>query len=189
MSYRTSLIHSIQHYQSVSRDELSFRKQFLELLEHPRAFFRDHLPGHITASCWIVDRDRRFTLLTHHAKLNRWLQPGGHADGQEDVLAVAQREGYEETGLTSIQVAHPGIFDLDIHLIPAREEFPEHYHFDIRFLFYASMDETITVSKESRAVVWVPNGDVPRKTANNVSILRMAAKVSQVDGLKSLPAS
>lgn len=176
MAYRDLLIQSIREYQSISRDELTFKKQFLELLEHPRAFFRDHLPGHITASSWIVDKDRRFALLTHHAKLNRWLQPGGHADGNEDVLAVAQREAYEETGLTSLQLVHPGIFDLDIHLIPARDDFPEHYHYDVRFLFQANKDEAITVSSESHAVAWVPNEEVPRKTGNNVSILRMAAK-------------
>lgn len=177
MSYRISLIQSIRNYQSSSRDEQAFRKQFLELLEHPRAFFRDHLPGHITASCWIIDKSGKFALLTHHAKLNRWLQPGGHADGHEDVLAVAQREGYEETGLTSLHVASPDIFDLDIHLIPARGDFPTHYHYDIRFLFHANKDETITVSEESHNVAWVPNYEVPRRTENNESILRMAAKV------------
>lgn len=178
MSNRRALITSLQSYHSNSRDEITFRKQFLELLEHPRAFFRDHMPGHITASSWIIDRSRKFALLTHHAKLNRWLQPGGHADGHEDVLAVAQREAYEETGLTSLHLLQPGIFDLDIHLIPARQDFPEHYHYDVRFLFEASKDESITISEESRALGWIANEDVPRKTGNNVSILRMAQKVT-----------
>lgn len=177
MSSRESLIQSIRLYNPTSRDEQTFKKQFLELLDHPRAFFRDHLPGHITASSWIVDRARKHALLTHHAKLDRWLQPGGHADGHEDVLAVAQREAYEETGLTSLQLLIPGIFDLDIHLIPARGEIPEHYHYDVRFLFQASKDEMITISDESRDLRWIPNTEVPRKTANNVSILRMAQKV------------
>jgi len=176
MPYRTSLIESIRNYHSISRDELNFKKRFLELLEHPRAFYRDHLPGHITASAWIVDKDREFVLLTHHAKLNRWLQPGGHADGQEDVLAVAQREAYEETGLTSLHLVRSDIFDLDIHVIPARGDFPEHFHYDVRFLFHASKDESITVTAESHDVAWISNDQVPRMTGNNVSILRMAAK-------------
>jgi len=180
MSNRESLIHSILRYSPSSRDELTFKKQFLELLEHPRAFFRDHLPGHITASSWIVDRNREYALLTHHAKLDRWLQPGGHADGHEDVIAVAQREAYEETGLTSLQLMIPEIFDLDIHRIPARAEFPEHYHYDVRFLFQASKDEMITISDESKDLRWIANADVPRKTANNVSILRMAQKVENL---------
>ena len=177
MLYRNSLIQSINRYNPDSRDETSFKKQFLELLEQPRAFFRDHLPGHITASSWIIDRDCEYALLTHHAKLNRWLQPGGHADGQEDVLAVAQREAYEETGLTSLQVMLPEIFDLDIHLIPERKDFPEHYHYDVRFLFQANKEELFTISDESRDLAWVANNEVPRKTGNNVSILRMAQKV------------
>src|SRR5687768_5699516 len=180
MSNRDTLVQSIQEYSPNSRDELAFKKRFLELLEHPRAFFRDHLPGHITASSWIVDRDKKFALLTHHTKLNRWLQPGGHADGHEDVLAVAQREAYEETGLTSLHVLLPEIFDLDIHPIPARPDFPEHFHYDIRFLFQANKDESITMSVESRDLAWVANQDIPRKTGNNVSILRMAQKVSLI---------
>lgn len=180
MLYRSSLIQSISRYNPDSRDETSFKKQFLELLEHPRAFFRDHLPGHITASSWIIDRDHQFALLTHHAKLNRWLQPGGHADGQEDVLAVAQREAYEETGLTSLQVISTGIFDLDIHIIPARKDFPEHYHYDIRFLFQGNKEESFTISEESRELAWIPNNEVPRKTGNNVSILRMAQKAKNL---------
>lgn len=180
MPHRRLLIQSIERYDPESRDEVAFKKQFLELLEHPRAFFRDHLPGHITASCWIIDRDKKFALLTHHAKLNRWLQPGGHADGHEDVLAVAQREAYEETGLTSLHVVSPQIFDLDIHPIPARNGFPEHHHYDIRFLFQANKDESVTISEESQELAWIANHEVPRKTANNISILRMAQKVQNL---------
>lgn len=180
MLHRDLLRQSIQHYHPDSRDEVAFRKQFLELLEHPRAFFRDNLPGHITASSWIVDKHRKFALLTHHAKLNRWLQPGGHADGQEDVVAVAQREAYEETGLTSLQLMLPDIFDLDIHLIPARQDFPEHYHFDIRFLFQANKEESIALSGESHDLAWISSDEIPRKTANNISILRMAQKVQNL---------
>jgi NTP pyrophosphohydrolases including oxidative damage repair enzymes len=177
MSHRSSLIQALRAYTSKSRDELAFKKQFLELLEHPRAFFRDHLPGHITASSWIIDKGRNFALLTHHAKLDRWLQPGGHADGHEDVLAVAHREAYEETGLTTLQPLSTEIFDLDIHLIPGRIDFPEHFHYDIRFLFQASMEESVTISEESRDLAWIANEDVPRRTGNNISILRMAQKV------------
>lgn len=180
MPYRDSLIGDIQSYNTNSSDELAFKKQFLELLDHPRAFFRDHLPGHITASSWIVDKSRKFALLTHHAKLNRWLQPGGHADGHEDTLAVAQREAYEETGLTSLQVILPQIFDLDIHVIPERAEFPEHFHYDIRYLFQANIEESISISAESHDIKWISNEEIPHKTKNNVSMLRMAQKVSQM---------
>lgn len=182
MPYRNSLIRSLAEYQSAYSDELVFRKQFLALLEHPRAFHRDHLPGHITASSWIIDRTGQYTLLTHHAKLNRWLQPGGHADGQEDVMAVAQREAYEETGLTSLAPVTPAIFDIDIHSIPARPDFPEHLHYDIRFLLKANMEEAVTITEESHDLAWISNRDIPQKTGNNLSILRMAEKVMKLLG-------
>jgi len=178
MPYRSSLIRSLVEYQSLYAEELAFRKPFLVLLEHPRAFHRDHLPGHITASSWIIDRTGQYSLLTHHAKLNRWLQPGGHADGQEDVIAVAQREAYEETGLTSLSPVTEAIFDIDVHPIPARPDFPEHLHYDIRFLLKANMDEAFTITDESHDLAWIRNGDIPVKTGNNLSILRMAEKVT-----------
>src|SRR5687768_14738782 len=99
MTDRQSLIASLTDYQTLYSEESAFREQFLELLQHPRCFHRDHLPGHITGSAWIIDDTGKFVLLTHHAKLNRWLQPGGHADGDENVVRVALRETEEETGL------------------------------------------------------------------------------------------
>lgn len=174
---RTSLIEALQKYDSPYHEETAFRKQFVELLQHPRAFYRDHLPGHITGSAWIIDPSHEYALLTHHAKLHRWLQPGGHADGQEDVLAVAQREAWEETGLTSIKVLHHGIFDIDIHAIPARPDFPGHLHYDIRFLLVAKKDEPFTISEESKDLAWFGQPEIVQKTGSNQSILRMVEKV------------
>jgi 8-oxo-dGTP pyrophosphatase MutT (NUDIX family) len=177
MTNRGLLIQSIAAYKSAYQEELAFKKRFQELLEHPRAFFRDHLPGHITASAWIIDPTRKYALLTHHAKLHRWLQPGGHADGQEDVLAVAQREAWEETRLMSLKLSGDHIFDLDIHLIPARHDFPEHFHYDVRFLLVANIEETFTISEESKDLAWLSEAEVVQRTGSNQSILRMAEKV------------
>jgi 8-oxo-dGTP pyrophosphatase MutT (NUDIX family) len=165
-----SLIEALKGYQSRYEAEQRFRTRFIELLSHPRAFFRDHLPGHLTASCWIVDPTRKFVLLTHHAKLNRWLQPGGHADGEQDLVAVARKEALEETGLTSLKLLSSEIYDIDIHVIPARKEFPEHFHFDVRFLFQADRDERIIISGESHDVAWVPLMDIAAKSQNNLSM-------------------
>ena len=182
MHHRSSLIRAIADHQSAYAEERDFKKQFLVLLEHPRAFFRDHLPGHITASSWVVDRTGKFVLLTHHAKLDRWLQPGGHADGQEDVMAVAQREAYEETGLTSLEPVMPAIFDLDIHPIPERAGFPAHLHYDVRFLFAANKDEAFTVTGESHDLAWIANEDIGEKSGNNPSMMRMTEKARAISG-------
>jgi 8-oxo-dGTP pyrophosphatase MutT (NUDIX family) len=101
---------------------------------HANCFERSLRIGHITGSAWIVDRGRTHALLTHHRKLNKWLQLGGHADGDPDILRVALREAREESNLDAIRPVSEDIFDVDIHVIPARGAEPEHLHYDVRFL-------------------------------------------------------
>jgi 8-oxo-dGTP pyrophosphatase MutT (NUDIX family) len=173
---RKELTHSLERYRTDFQEELRFVTQFLELLQSPRSFHRDHLPGHITASAWIIDENKTHTLLLRHAKLNKWLQPGGHADGDENILNVATREVNEETGLTNLALLVPGIFDLDIHPIPARKDFPEHLHYDIRFAFIASQQDELKISDESHDLKWVKLTEVPEITQQNLSILRMIEK-------------
>ena len=178
---REELAQFLKRYHTTFQEELRFVTQFLDLLQSPRSFHRDHLPGHITASAWIVDERKTHALLIHHAKLNKWLQPGGHADGDEDVLNVATREVEEETGLTELVLLVPGIFDLDIHPIPARKDFPEHLHYDIRFAFIASQQEELKISDESNDLKWVKLTEVPGITQQNASILRMIQKTLGTD--------
>ena len=157
--------------------------------QHPDCFDRALLIGHITGSAWIVSPDRQQTLLIHHRKLDRWLQPGGHADGDPDVAAVALREAQEETGLTTLAlIALPGnntgseisqtvpIFDVDIHPIPARNEVPEHLHYDIRFLVEADPAEPLGFSHEINNIRWFPVETVFNYT-DSESILRLIRKM------------
>jgi 8-oxo-dGTP pyrophosphatase MutT (NUDIX family) len=174
------LVEEIRIYPSAFPEELAFRSRFIDLLQHPRAYHRDHLPGHITGSAWIVNPVFSKILLVLHAKLGRWLQPGGHADGEENVLNVALREAEEETGLRKFKVLQPGIFDLDIHPIPARKDFAEHLHYDVRFLLQASEQDELTLSEESTDVKWFPLDELRSATLNNVSIMRMVGKTSNL---------
>jgi 8-oxo-dGTP pyrophosphatase MutT (NUDIX family) len=123
---------------------------------HADCLWRTCLEGHLTASAWIVDTSRTHALLLHHRKLDRWLQPGGHVDGEADLLRAAEREAQEETGLRALHVADPEIFDVDRHHIPARGTEPAHWHFDVRFLLVADSAELLAPSDESREVAWVP---------------------------------
>jgi 8-oxo-dGTP pyrophosphatase MutT (NUDIX family) len=173
---KASLIHQLRSYQSVFKEENQFIPQFLELLQSKDAFQRAHMPGHITGSAWIINKSHDKTLLVHHAKLNKWLQPGGHADGDENVLQVALREAKEETGLTDFKIA-PTLFDIDIHIIPARKDFPAHLHYDIRYLLEAEINEPIVVSEESHDVKWIPLVELEKFTTER-SVLRMKEKVS-----------
>jgi 8-oxo-dGTP pyrophosphatase MutT (NUDIX family) len=179
MTSRAELIESLNKYSTSFNEEKQFIARFLELLKSRDAYQRTHLPGHITGSAFIVDQNREFTLLTHHAKLNKWLQPGGHADGDENVIGVALREAEEETGVKNFKLITPTIFDLDIHLIPARKDFPEHFHYDVRFLFTASKDEPLVITEESHDLGWKKIADIERLTDNNPSMVRMAKKVLQ----------
>jgi len=93
-------------------------------------------------------------VLLHHRKLDRWLQPGGHADGDPDVRAVAWREAREETGLASLVPATEAVYDVDVHDILTRGAEPAHKHYDVRFAFFADRDETPPGNLESHAVRW-----------------------------------
>lgn len=173
-----SLIEELKEYQSNYGPEITFKENFLTLLQHERAFHRDHLPCHITGSTWIVDEQLEYVLLTHHAKLNKWLQPGGHADGDEDVRRVAMREANEETGLTQINFLQTAVFDLDIHPIPERKDFPAHDHYDVRFIVQASRNEPLLITEESHDLQWIHVSKVPTLTEMNPSILRMLEKTT-----------
>jgi 8-oxo-dGTP pyrophosphatase MutT (NUDIX family) len=143
--------------------------------EHEECFERSLLVGHITGSSWIVDRTRGFALLTHHRKLHKWLQLGGHSDGDPDTLRVAMREAREESGLTSVRAVSEDIFDVDIHAIPARGSEPEHFHYDVRFLLEADSAEPLTVSSESKSLAWVEMARVAELNSER-SVMRMVAK-------------
>ncbi len=169
------LILSIKLYESNYKDEHEFCIRFLQLLKNPNCYLRTYLPGHITGSAWIIDETHKYTLLTHHAKLDKWLQPGGHADGNENITAVALLEANEETGLKNIQLLNHKIFDLDIHTIPARNDFPEHLHYDVRFIMQASRKEPLTITEESKDLQWVLLANLEKYTANQ-SIHRMKEK-------------
>lgn len=138
-------------------------------------FERAHAPGHFTGSAWLVSADGHRVLLTHHRKLGRWLQLGGHADGDSDLARVALREAGEESGLADL-VIEPDIFDLDCHRIPARGHEPDHWHYDVRYVVRATGSEEFAVSKESLALAWKSIRDIAGDASTDASLRRMAGK-------------
>lgn len=143
--------------------------------QHPDCLLRSQLQGHLTGSAWVVDAARQRTLLTHHRKLDKWLQLGGHADGDPDLPAVALREAAEESGLTRLRLVDRAIFDLDRHWIPARKDVPAHWHFDLRFMIEADPDEPLIVTDESHDLAWVDLAQVGALNSEE-SMLRMVRK-------------
>lgn len=137
-------------------EEKPFQQQILEFVyQYPNCCDRSLLVGHITASAWIINKENTHALLMHHTKLNKWIQLGGHCEGNTDVLAVALQEACEESGIQSIAAVHTDIFDLDVHSIPARAQEPEHYHYDIRFLLQVTSSEQGVRNHESKALRWI----------------------------------
>lgn len=125
-------------------------------LNKDNIFERNNLQ-HITVSGWIVTKDLSRALLIHHKKLNMWLQPGGHCDGNSNILMVLEKEIKEETGLTNFQII-PTIFDVNIHTIEKDGDVPRHEHFDIRFMVI-TQDENIVLNDESTDYRWITKSE------------------------------
>jgi 8-oxo-dGTP pyrophosphatase MutT (NUDIX family) len=138
-------------------------------------FLRDRLGGHFTASSWLVDRTGSRVLLTHHRKLDRWLQLGGHADGDRDLARVALREAEEESGLTGLSV-EAAIFDLDRHWIPERGDVPGHWHYDVRYVVHCNGSEDYVVGDESHDLAWREIVAIADEAGADASMQRMAGK-------------
>ena len=151
------------------------RVRILEFVQaFPDCFRRSLAVGHVTGSAWVVNPERTHTLLVHHRRLGKWLQPGGHAEDDSDALAVAVREAEEETGLR-VRPVSAAIFDVDAHEIPARKKEPAHVHYDVRYMVEADMTSRVVVSPESRAVEWVRLNQVAAMNTDE-SVLRMVRK-------------
>jgi 8-oxo-dGTP pyrophosphatase MutT (NUDIX family) len=149
--------------------------QFLALLEDPHdPFVRGRLAGHFTSGAWLVSADGARILMTHHRKLGRWLQLGGHADGDRDMARVALKEAEEESGLASLSLEAGAIFDLDRHWIPERHDVPGHWHYDVRYVVRAGVDENYRVSEESHDLAWRPIAALANDADESLS--RMARK-------------
>lgn len=159
-------------------DQRSVVDAFREIATDPRAFERERSEGHFTGSAFVVNRERTHTLLVHHRSLGIWVQPGGHADGERDLRKVAETELVEETGVEQFRLVPDRIFDLDRHEIPANGGVPRHYHYDVRYLVIAPIEQQIRRSAESIDVRWVSFADIDSLT-NEQSVLRMVAKANE----------
>jgi len=190
--HRRPLLEMLARYSERNPAEANVVDRIRALVEsRVDCFERTCRPGHITGAAWILASDRRRCLLTHHRQLDRWLQLGGHADGQSLVEQVALREAREESGMMDFDfVCTDGVLlplDVDVHLIPARHDDAgrliedAHEHHDVRFLLVAHDDQSIRSSNESHEVAWFTPDEILELT-NEESVLRMLRKSLELLG-------
>ena len=159
--------------------EAQSRARMLDLLNvGPTAFDRSHFdPGHFTASAFVLSPGGDSLLLIHHSKLDRWLQPGGHIDPDDASPAdAARRELLEEAGVSHAAPVG-GLFDVDVHPIPAnpKKGEPPHEHFDLRYLFRAG-SQAIAAASDALDAKWVALDAAAR--VEDASVRRAAAKIA-----------
>ena len=177
---KSDLIELLGKYKPDDENEKKYKEQILDFLNENDVFLgKKNQIGHITGSSWIVNYDKTKALLTHHRKLDKWIQLGGHTEEDETILETAMREAQEESGLNSVKCLSEEIFDISIHKFSTILDVPEHFHYDIRFLFEADCDEKIIVSNESKDVKWVSLDRMAEYNADS-SRMRMVKKTNKL---------
>lgn len=176
MPKRNDILIALDKYNPKSLEEQGSKILMIDFIENNKnCFKRENLEGHVTGSAWVASTDGKKVCLMHHKKLNKWLQPGGHCDGEFRVKLVAEKEAKEETGLKSLKAFDGQVFDIDVHVIPEHKGVPEHIHYDIRYVFVADGNEAPVVSDESHDVKWFTLAEAAGMNLDE-SVQRMLAK-------------
>jgi 8-oxo-dGTP pyrophosphatase MutT (NUDIX family) len=164
--------------QSDFEEEILFQRMTLDFVRQNADFYDRNNPlGHLTGSAWVFDAARRNVLLIHHRSLDKWFQPGGHIEpGDGSLHDTSRREIREECGIADAKLLSEGIFDLDVHVIPAKGAFPSHLHYDIRFAFVFESEEAITGNlAEIKEMAWFSLDELKTRPLQQ-SIRRMVLK-------------
>lgn len=171
-----SLTKLLHQYHPTDPWELACKSRMLAFIkQYPNCLDRSLEIGHFTGSAWLLNYNKTHALLMHHTKLDKWLQVGGHCDGNPDILSVTIKEAQEESGIQHITPASTQIFDIDIHVIPASAHNQEHAHYDVRFLLQTNGQEEIVQNRESKELRWISKDRAQLPTTSR-SVVRMFEK-------------
>jgi 8-oxo-dGTP pyrophosphatase MutT (NUDIX family) len=186
MTRSRQLLEQLRAHTPADEVESSHRRAMLDLLAAGDSFSRHHfLPGHFTASCFVLDREGRL-LLHHHKRLGRWLQLGGHVEGDESTREAALREAREESGLYDLDLDEQ-FFDLDVHPIPEGRSEPGHHHFDVRYVARASSGAALRRDPaESNDLAWVSTARAAELMYGEES-RRVLQKIERIVSGRSVP--
>ena len=152
------IIDQIRSYTPFNEQEARDKAVILDYLAaHPGAFFRSDPIAHMTASAWIVNPARSKVVMVYHRIYDSWSWTGGHADGEEDLLAVALRECREETGLQTVRPVSDGIYSLEVLTVDGHEKrgayVSGHLHLNVTYLLEADEEEELKVCEEENSGV------------------------------------
>ena len=177
------LYEEISRYRPVNEREAFDQAVMLRYIrEHPDCLDRTNLIAHFTASIWTVNPERTKTLMVYHNIYNSWSWIGGHADGEEDLAAVALRELREETGVSHGRLVSGDIFSLETLTVEGHEKkgvyVSSHLHLNVTYLAEADECETLTVNaEENQAVRWFTFEDALKASTEPWFVERIYAKL------------
>lgn len=153
-----SLFEKIKNYNPMNQQEEYDKEQMLQFMKNNENYLeRENQIAHFTASMWTVNKARTKTLMVYHNIYNSWSWIGGHADGMEDLCAVAMKELQEETGVKHAKLVSEDIFSLETLTVDGHVKkgvwVPSHLHFNLTYLAEAEESETLIVQKEENSAV------------------------------------
>ncbi len=175
---------AIRAYEPYNEQEAADKAVILDFLEtHADAFLRTNKIAHMTASAWVVNAKHDRAVMVYHRIYDSWSWTGGHADGEEDLAAVALREVKEETGLQTARLLSDGIFSLEILTVDGHEKrgsyVPSHLHLNITYLMQADDCEALTVCEEENSGVrWFTLEDTLQASTEPWFVKRIYAKLN-----------
>ena len=172
----------ILNYVPFNEQEKTDKELLLEWLSEPKVFERENKKAHFTASAWVVNPERTKVLMIYHNIYDSWAWIGGHADGEEDLLAVAEREAKEESGITDICPVSEEIASIEILPVSGHEKkgkyVPSHLHLNVTYLFEAPEEQKLFIKPdENSGVMWIPIDEIKNKSSEKWFVERIYSKL------------
>ena len=127
--------------------------------DYPDIFERSNPVAHMTASAWIVNKDRTKILMAYHNIYKSFSWLGGHCDGEKDCLKVALKEVQEESGINNVKAISNDIFSIEVLTVDGHYKHGKyvssHLHLNVTYLIEADDSEELRVKEdENSAVKW-----------------------------------
>ena len=175
----------IKAYRPWNEQERQDQVLILDFLrKNPDAFYRTNLLAHMTASAWVVNPQRSKVLMVYHRLYDSWSWAGGHADGEEDLLAVALREVREETGVQRLRPVTEEIYSLEVLTVDGHEKHgryvPSHLHLNVTYLLEAEEDQPLRICEaENSGVAWFPLADALAASTEPWFVERIYKKLNE----------